>query len=46
MRRAAVRYARDGGVTLANLMEHLPLSNDPGCARASHTASSRAWRPT
>ena len=26
------RYARDGGVTLANLMEHLPLSNDPGCS--------------
>ena len=26
------RYARDGDVTLANLMEHLPLSNDPGCS--------------
>jgi hypothetical protein len=25
-------YARDSGVTLANLMEHLPLSNDPGCS--------------
>ena len=25
-------YARDGDVTLANLMEHLPLSNDPGCS--------------
>jgi hypothetical protein len=26
------RYASDAGVTLANLMEHLPLSNDPGCS--------------
>jgi len=26
------RYARDAGVTLANLMEHLPLGNDPGCS--------------
>jgi hypothetical protein len=25
-------YARDEGVTLANLMDHLPLSNDPGCS--------------
>ena len=25
-------YARDGDVTLATLMEHLPLSNDPGCS--------------
>jgi hypothetical protein len=24
-------YARDAGVTLANLMDHLPRSNDPGC---------------
>ena len=25
-------YARDSDVTLANLMDHLPLSNDPGCS--------------
>jgi hypothetical protein len=25
-------YARDAGVTLANLMEYLPKSNDPGCS--------------
>ena len=25
-------YARDADVTLANLMDHLPLSNDPGCS--------------
>jgi hypothetical protein len=25
-------YARDEGVTLATLMDHLPLSNDPGCS--------------
>jgi hypothetical protein len=25
-------YARDAGVTLANLMDHLPRSNDPGCS--------------
>jgi len=25
-------YARDAKVTLATLMDHLPLSNDPGCA--------------
>jgi hypothetical protein len=24
-------YARDAGVTLANLRDHLPRSNDPGC---------------
>lgn len=24
-------YAREAGVTLANLMDHLPRSNDPGC---------------
>ena len=24
-------YAREAGVTLANLMDHLPPSNDPGC---------------
>jgi hypothetical protein len=26
------RYARDAGVTLATLMDHLPRGNDPGCA--------------
>ena len=25
-------YAREQGVTLATLMDHLPLSNDPGCS--------------
>lgn len=25
-------YARDAGVTLATLMDHLPESNDPGCS--------------
>jgi hypothetical protein len=25
-------YARDAGVTLATLMDHLPRGNDPGCA--------------
>jgi hypothetical protein len=25
-------YARDAGVTLGNLMEYLPRSNDPGCS--------------
>jgi hypothetical protein len=25
-------YARDAGVTLATLMDHLPKSNDPGCS--------------
>ena len=25
-------YARDESVTLADLMDHLPLSNDPGCS--------------
>jgi hypothetical protein len=25
-------YARDAGITLANLMDYLPRSNDPGCS--------------